>query len=190
MRAETGGGIVFHAIVKDEQSGSKLLAAATQAIEKAFACCDEDLDRRRGEYHDRTIEDRTAGLLRQSGIRIRIAAEQGRGLHELRPAETEVLGQLTTYKATLERDNQKIEFPLWAEQMPDETAALYIAKETARGLPKFEKFCADQHLEPDSAAAKALWKQMQQFSRNVGSFFTAAERQQLDRLTEPPAPER
>jgi cytochrome c556 len=101
-----------------------------------------------------------------------------------------VLGELTTYKATLERDNQKIEFPLWAEEMPDETVTLYIAKETAKKLPKFEKFCADQHLDPDSPAAKALWKQVQQFTRDAGRFFTAAERQQLDRLTEPPAPER
>jgi cytochrome c556 len=68
--------------------------------------------------------------------------------------------------------------------------ALYVAREAAKGLPEFEKFCADQNLEAGSAAAKALWKHAQQFRREAGSFFTAAERQQLERLAEPPAPER
>jgi hypothetical protein len=82
--AETGGAIVFQAIVKDE-SGAKLLGQLSKRIEQAFERCDEDVDRRRGEYRDRTIEDRTAGFLRESGIRLTIAAEQGRGLEELRP---------------------------------------------------------------------------------------------------------
>jgi cytochrome c556 len=48
---------------------------------------------------------------------------------------------------------------------------------------------AGEH-EKREQAAKALWKQVQQFRREAGSFFTAAERQQLDRIVEPPAPER
>jgi len=188
--AEAGGAIVFQTIVKDEQSGATLLGQPAERIEKAFARCDEDIDRRRGEYRDRTIEDRTARFLRESGIRITIAAEQGRGSHELRPVGAEVLGELTRHKATLEGANRKIEFPMWGEEMPNETVALVVAKEAATGLPKFEKFCADQNLEPRSAAAKALWKQLQEFRREAGSFFTVAERQQLDRLAEPLAPER
>jgi hypothetical protein len=49
--AETGGAIVFQAIVKDE-SGAKLLGQLCKRIEQTFERCDEDVDRRRAEYHD------------------------------------------------------------------------------------------------------------------------------------------
>ena len=57
--------------------------------------------------------------------------------------------------------------------MPDETVALIAAKEAAKELPKFEQFCTQQKLEPGSAAAKSLWKQVQQFRREAGKFFNA-----------------
>ncbi len=88
-----------------------------------------------------------------------------------------VLGELTRYKATLQGAHRKIEFPLWGEDMPDETVALVTAKEAAKALPKFEQFCAQQKLAPGSAAAKTLWKHVQQFRREAGSFFTPAEHQ-------------
>jgi len=184
--AASGETIVFQAIVKAE-SGAKLLGQLCERVEQAFERCEEDADRRRGEYRDRTIEDRTAGFLRETGIRITIAAEQGKGVEEFQPATAEVLGELTRYKATLQGPERKLEFPMWGENMPDETIALVTAKELAKPSVKFERFCADQKLEPSSATAKNLWKRLQQSCRDAGNFFTPAERQQLDRLVDPPS---
>jgi hypothetical protein len=51
----------------------------------------------------------------------------------LRPAGAEVLGELTRYKAILQGADRKVEFPLWGEDMPDETLALVTAFATSYG---------------------------------------------------------
>jgi hypothetical protein len=61
-------------------------------------------------------------------------------LDELRPVGAEALGELTRYKATLERADRKIEFPIWGEDMPDEMVALVTAKEAAKELPSADRF--------------------------------------------------
>ena len=52
MPADTGGAIVFQVVVRDQEGKAKPLGLPCDKIEEAFGRCDEDVDRRRGEYHD------------------------------------------------------------------------------------------------------------------------------------------
>jgi hypothetical protein len=98
-----------------------LLGLPCQEFKAALKRCQEDLAERRNEQHTQTIEDRAAAFLRRSAIKVSIAVDHTNDpIQQLMPSSARQLGELTVYRATLEREDNKVAFPVWDEEMPSD----------------------------------------------------------------------
>jgi hypothetical protein len=183
---ELGSTVVFQASVTDRESGLKPLGLPCGGMEEAFQRCDQDLGRRRGQYHDEAIERRVAAFLRKSGIRIDVRPDCGAELDVFWPTHPKLVEETTGYRATLERGHKRLEFPLWAEDMPDESIVLYMAGYLAAEKARFGQHCNEHGLDAGESSTIKRFEQVQQLKREAAGFFSEAEIKQLRELNAPP----
>jgi hypothetical protein len=162
-----------------------VLAPACETLQEAIQRCDEDLSDRKCVYHQQVIEDRTAAFLAQAGIKLKITSERSEGLTP--PYRSiDALREMAAYKASLQRNNTRLEFPVWGDNMPTETIALYMAGKLATSQATYPEYCEQHGLDPARAESLATFKRVQDFEQQAGKFFSPSEVHQLDRLNDPP----
>ena len=162
-----------------------VLDPACETLREAIQRCDEDLSDRRCVYHQRVIEDRTAAFLAAAGIKLEITSEKAQGLTPPYPS-LNVLSEMAAYKASLRRNNARLEFPVWGEDMPTETIVLYIAGKLATGQVTYPEYCQQHALDPARAESLETFKRVQDFEQQANKFFSPSEVHQLDHLNDPP----
>jgi hypothetical protein len=178
------GSTKFLCSVNDGQL-NLVLDPACETLQEAIQRCDEDLSDRRCVYHQQVIEDRTAAFLAQAGIKLKITSERSEGLTPPYPS-IDVLREVAAYKASLQRNNTRLEFPVWGENMPTETIVLYMAGKLATSQVTYPQYCEQHGLDPAHPESLAIFKRIQDFEKQACKFFSPSEVHQLDRLNDPP----
>lgn len=162
-----------------------VLGPPCETLQEAIQRCDEDLSDRRCVYHQQVIEDRTAAFLAQAGIKLKITSERSEGLTP--PYRSiDALREMAAYKASLQRNNTRLEFPVWGDNMPTETIALYMAGKLATSQATYPEYCEQHGLDPARVESLATFKRIQDFEQQASKFFSASEVHQLHRLNDPP----
>jgi hypothetical protein len=178
------GSTTFLCSVKDGEL-DLVLGRACETLQEAIQRCDEDLSDRRCVYHQQVIEDRTAALLARAGIKLKITSERSGGLIPPYPS-INIAREMAAYKASLQRNNTRMEFPVWDDNMPTETIVLYMAGKLATSRATYTDYCQQHGLDPARAESLATFKRIQDFEQQASKFFSPSEVHQLDHLNDPP----